>query len=454
MAPPGSGEHNIVIQDDPRHLLASIDFRVGAGGRAPLEHPPVPEPERAAPLAGIRVISVEQYGAGPFGTLQLADLGADIIKVEDPSTGGDVSRYIPPGQHGTDSLFFEAFNRNKRSIALDLKSAGGRGVFERLVTTADAVFSNLRGDQASRLGLDYATLGRLRPAIVCIALTGYGAHGDSATRPGYDSLVQAEAGWAAITGGPDDPPTKSGLSLADYIGGLLAAMGLLVALREAAQTGRGRDVETNLFDGATSMLTYVATWYLSSGFVAPRHGASSHPTVVPFQFFATKDGYVAIACAKEKFFRALAARLGMLELAADPRFASFAARDRNRQALLGILQPEFLTETTQVWLERLSGSVPIAPIRSLEEALDPAELSRRAMLASYRHPVLGEVRSVGSAIHLSGFTPTYRPGPALDADRWAILEELGYDRARADELAEAGAFGKPTNARERGLQPE
>jgi crotonobetainyl-CoA:carnitine CoA-transferase CaiB-like acyl-CoA transferase len=419
-----------------------------------LQHPPVPASERAAPLAGIRVISVEQYGAGPFGTLQLADLGAEIIKVEDPSTGGDVSRYIPPEQHGTESLFFEAFNRNKRSIALDLKAASGREVFERLVSTADAVFSNLRGDQATRLGLDYATLGRLNPAIVCVALTGYGGHGDSATRPGYDALVQAEAGWAAVTGGPGDPPTKSGLSLADYVGGLLAAMGLLVALREAERTGRGRDVETNLFDGATSMLSYVATWYLSSGFVAPRRGASSHPTVVPFQFFETKDGYIAVACAKEKFFQALAARLDLVEVAADPRFASFAARDLNREALLGILQPRFLTETTQVWLDRLAGAVPVASVRSLEEALDPAELSRRDMLASYRHPVLGEVRSVGSAIHLAGFTPTYRPGPALGADRLAILRELGYDGARADELAEAGAFGAPATAPRPALQAE
>ncbi len=194
-----------------------------------------------------------------------------------PGSGGDVSRYIPPGRVGTDSLFFEAFNRGKRSLALDLKTSGGRAVFERLVASADAVFSNLRGDQAARLGLTYDTLGRINPAIVCVALTGYGREGSGARLPGYDALIQAETGWASLTGAPDGPPTKSGLSLADYIAGLTAALGLVVALLDARQTGRGRDVDTNLYDSALAMLSYPATWFLSSGFVTRRHEMSGAP---------------------------------------------------------------------------------------------------------------------------------------------------------------------------------
>ena len=177
----------------------------------------------APPLAGVRILAVEQFGAGPFATLHLADLGAEVIKIEDPAAGGDVARSVPPVQAGTTSLYFEAFNRGKRSLALDLKSPAGRAVFERLVGTADAVFNNLRGDLPEALGLTYATLGRVNPAIVCVSLSAYGRSGPRAAEPGYDALIQAEAGWAALTGDPDGPPQKSGLSLADYAGGLAAA---------------------------------------------------------------------------------------------------------------------------------------------------------------------------------------------------------------------------------------
>ncbi len=396
---------------------------------------------REAPLAGIRVVAVEQYGAGPFGTLYLADLGAEVIKVEDPATGGDVSRYIPPGRSGTDSLFFEAFNRGKRSIAIDLKSAAGRSVFERLVTTADAVFSNLRGDQAERLGLTYEVLGKVNPAIVCVALTGYGSSGPGARLPGYDALIQAEAGWASLTGAPDGPPTKSGLSLADYIGGLTAALGLTVALLDAQRTGRGRDVETNLYDSALAMLSYPATWYLSSGFVTRRHEMSGHPSVVPFQFFATADGYVAVASPKQKFFVSLAEGLDLPEIATDPRFVDFEARGRHRDELLAILGARFAERTTAEWLARLRGRVPIAPVRSLEEALDVEELRDRSMLAEYEHPSFGTIRSVGVPLALGGYAPTYEAGPGLGADSDTLLAEVGYTDVEIAQLRSNGAFG-------------
>jgi crotonobetainyl-CoA:carnitine CoA-transferase CaiB-like acyl-CoA transferase len=404
------------------------------------ENPPA-SATRRAPLDGIRVIAIEQYGAGPFGTLYLADLGAEIIKIEDPATGGDISRYIPPGRVGTDSLFFEAFNRGKRSIAIDLKSQAGRGVFERLVASADAVFSNLRGDQPARLGLTYEVLGKINPAIVCVALSGYGRVGDEARLPGYDALIQAGSGWAALTGAPDDPPTKSGLSLADYVAGLTAALGLMVALFDARRTGLGRDVDTNLYDSALAMLSYPATWYLSSGFVTERQPMSGHPTVVPFQFFATSDGHVAIATPKEKFFRTLVERMGLAELLDGPSFADFEARGRNREMLLARLSERFAERTTVEWMAALRGRIPIAPVRPMEEALDPDELAGRGMLAEYEHPSFGTVRSVGLPLTMGGFDPQYARGPGLGSDGNAILGELGYTPDAISDLRDTGAFG-------------
>jgi crotonobetainyl-CoA:carnitine CoA-transferase CaiB-like acyl-CoA transferase len=401
---------------------------------------------RPGPLAGIRVIAVEQYGAGPFGSLYLADLGADIIKVEDPSAGGDVSRYIPPGVVGTDSLFFEAFNRYKRSVTLDLKHPAGREVFERLVASADAVYSNLRGDQPARLGLRYADLAEVNPRIVCVALSGYGDRPDQAKLPGYDALVQAQSGWAALTGDPDGPPAKSGLSLADYIAGLTAMIGLLSGVIDARTTGVGRDLDTNLYDSALAMLSYPATWYLSAGFVTRRLPLSAHPSIVPFQFFATADGYLAVACPKEKFWTALVGVLDMPELAADGRFDSFAARREHRDETLAILQARFATRTTAEWLERLGGIVPAAPVRSMEAALDLDELRDRDMLAEYEHPDLGTVRSVGLPLRVGGFTPSYAPGPGLGADQAAVLGSVGYDDVAIDALRDAGAFGQRVGA--------
>jgi crotonobetainyl-CoA:carnitine CoA-transferase CaiB-like acyl-CoA transferase len=396
---------------------------------------------RKAPLADLRIIAVEQFGAGPFGTLYLSDLGAEVIKIEDPATGGDVSRFVPPGHVGTDSLYFEAFNRGKKSIALDLKNPAGREVFERLVASADAVYSNLRGDQPERLGLTYAQLGRVNPRIVCVALTGYGTKGPEAELPGYDALVQAESGWASLTGDPLGPPTKSGLSLADYIGGLTAALALLAGVIDARRDGRGRDLDTNLYDSALAMLSYPATWYLSSGLRSERQPLSAHPSIVPFQFFETLDGHIAVAAAKEKFFDALVAGLDLPELAADPRFGTFATRSENRAKLLEILAARFRARTTEAWVSRLRGTVPISPVRSMEQALDRGGLMERQMLVDYDHPSLGRVGSVGLPVTIAEYTPRYTRGPRLGEDGTPILEGLGYSAADVSALAQQGAFG-------------
>lgn len=396
----------------------------------------------SAPLAGVRIIAVEQYGAGPYGTLYLADMGADVIKIEDPTAGGDIARYVPPGQQGSDSLFFETFSRNKRSLALDLKHPGGRAVFERLVAQSHAVFNNLRGDLPERLGLTYETLGQINPAIVCASLSAYGRRSDRASYPGYDALVQAEAGWAALTGEPGGPPVKSGLSLADYAAGLTAALGLMIALFDAQRTGRGRDVDTSLYDVALALLTYPATWYLSAGIVTERHPLSAHPSMVPFQFIETADGYIALACPKEKFFQVLVEAIDLPHLGQDPRFASFAARREHRDALVEILGARFRQRTTGEWLAKLQGRVPCAPVRSLADALDRQELEERGMLATYAHPTFGRVGAIGTPFLLSDFQPEYRAGPALDGDRQDVLEEFGFSVDERAALAAAGAFGR------------
>lgn len=393
------------------------------------------------PLRGVRIVAVEQFGAGPFGTMFLADMGAEVIKIEDPAMGGDIARYVPPGQQGTDSLFFETFNRGKRSLALDLKNEAARGVLARLVATSQAVFTNLRGDLPERLGLTYEALQRFNPAIVCVSLSAYGRSGERSTYPGYDALVQAEAGWAALTGEPDGPPVKSGLSLVDYSGGLMAALGLMVGVFDAQRTGHGRNIDTSLYDAALALLTYPATWYLTQGVMTERLPDSAHPSLVPFQFFATADGHIAIACAKEKFFKALARALA---LPSDARWASFETRRQHRHALTELLGARFLERSTAYWLALLTGKVPIAPVRPLTAVLDRAEMAGRNMLASYPHPAFGQVESVGLPLKIDRFSPDYRAGPRLDADRESILKTLGYTGDEVARLEAAGAFGSAT----------
>ena len=395
------------------------------------------------PLAGLRIIAVEQFGAGPFGTLHLTDLGAEVIRLEDPSTGGDVSRYMSPGQQGTDSLYFDSFNRGKRSVLLDLKTEAGQEVLRRLVATANAVYSNLRGDVVEELGLTYDSLREANPAIVCVSLSAYGRTSGRRAEPGYDPLIQAETGWAALTGDPDGPPVKSGLSLADYAGGTMAALALLAAVFEAQRSGRGRDIDVCLYDVAVAFHNYRATWYLTAGVPGERTPDSSHPSIVPFQFFETADGHLAIACAKEKFFRALIQLMDLSELADDDRFSSFDARRRNRATLTQILGHRFRSQPTNHWVRLLRGRVPVAPVRSMEAALNRTELGQRSMLASYRHSALGQVTTVGLPIKVDGYTPSYRQGPLLDGDRSDVLTSLGYGPDDIDALEKRGAFGKP-----------
>jgi crotonobetainyl-CoA:carnitine CoA-transferase CaiB-like acyl-CoA transferase len=348
------------------------------------------------PLADVRVLAIEQFGAGPWATLQLADLGAEVIKIEDPASRGDVGRYVPPFQEGEDSLFFETFNRNKKSVSLDLRHESGRRRFEELVRVSDIVFSNLRGDQPAKLGLRYDDLKHLNPRIVCCSLSGFGMTGPRASEGGYDYMMQGLAGWMALTGEPDGPPTKSGLSLVDLSGGYVAALAALAGLWRARRDGTGCDCDVALLDVALHELMYVGTWAASRGYAPPRRSNSAHPSIVPFQNFETADGWIVVAAPKEKFWVRLCEAIGRPELAADPSFADFGARDRNRDRLTAILQEAFRARPSGEWLEVLrEAGVPSSAVNGVLDAVGGARL------VEYEHPTLGTVRQIASPLRLS-----------------------------------------------------
>jgi crotonobetainyl-CoA:carnitine CoA-transferase CaiB-like acyl-CoA transferase len=400
------------------------------------------------PLEDVRVLSLEQFGAGPWATMQLADLGADVIKIEDPTVQGDVGRVVPPFQGEGSSLFFESFNRNKRSLTLDLRLPEARTVLEDLVRDSDAVFSNLRGEGPAKLGLRYDDLKHANPRIVCVSVSGFGTTGPRAGEGAYDATVQGLAGWMSVTGGPDEPPTKSGLSLVDFSAGYLGALAVLAGVWRARRDGVGGDADLSLFETALSLLTYMATWTASRGWEAQRMPDSAHQTLVPFQSFAAEDGWLVVACPKEALWRALCDALGEPGLAEDERFADLAARDRNRDALVPLLKESFARRTVADWVERLSArGVPCAPVNGVAEALaDPQALAREAVV-EYVHPILGVVRAVDTALRLDG--PRQRPerAPFLGEHSAAVLREVcGYSGERIDDLAALGVFG-PTSAR-------
>jgi len=283
-------------------------------------------------LSGIRVLAVSQFGAGPFGTLHLADLGAEVIKIENPNAGGDVARTVPPYTIPGDSLYYQSLNRNKLSMTLDLKHPDGQRVFRDLVQGSDAVFSNLRGDQPEALSLTYEQLKATNPRIVCCSLSGFGTTGPRRSEPAYDYLIQGLAGWMSLTGDPGATPAKSGLSMVDFSAGVVAMVGLLAGLLDAQRSGRGCAVAVSLLDSAISMLNYVAIWTLNREYHPLRPADSAHASLVPAQVFQTQDGYLVVLCFKEKFWRALTTALEAPELHTDPRFASFASRYEHRDA--------------------------------------------------------------------------------------------------------------------------
>jgi crotonobetainyl-CoA:carnitine CoA-transferase CaiB-like acyl-CoA transferase len=397
------------------------------------------------PLEGIKVLAVEQYGAGPYATMHMADLGAEILKIEPPAHGGapagDSARGAGPFFLGeNDSQFFQSFNRGKRSVVLDLRHPKGHAAFRRIAATVDAVVNNLRGDQPGKLGLTYDTLKVVNPRLVCGHLSGYGRTGPRASWPAYDFLMQAEAGYLDLTGEPGSPPARMGLSIIDFMTGVTTAFAVTAALLGAFRSGTGRDVDVTLYDVAMHQLTYPATWYLNDGHVTGRRPRSGHPSVVPCEMFPTADGWLFVMCVMPKFWVALCEALGLPELVEDRRFRGFPERRANRDALAALLDEAFRKRPIKEWMSRLAGKVPAAPVLTFSEALDNPYFHETGGVLTVAHPHRSDLKLVASPIRLDGARPGSSAGAALGADTDAVLEEAGLDRAEIAALRAEGAI--------------
>ncbi|HUN72986.1 MAG TPA: CoA transferase [Steroidobacteraceae bacterium] len=356
------------------------------------------------PLAGVRVLSAELFAAAPYGTMFLAALGAEVIKIENPATGGDPARHGGPFMLGpADSEYFQTWNLNKASVCLDLKTEAGRAALHELVARADAVVNNLRGDQPAKLGLDYPALARVKPSIVCAHISAYGRDGSRASWPGYDYLMQAESGLMHLTGEPDGPPARFGApSIIDQLTGMTAMVGLLAAILQARQSGRGCDVDVSLLDVALHQLGYAAIWYLNEGVRLSRLPHSAHFSVAPVQTLRTRDSWIFIMCMTDKFWLELLKVLERADLKADPRFATPESRGTHREALTNILDREFSRRPTSDWLEALNGRLPVAPVLDVASALESDFVAEAGMIGTVAHPHRASLRVLSNPVRIDG----------------------------------------------------
>ena len=392
------------------------------------------------PLSGTRILSLEQYGAGPYGTMMLAQLGAEVIKLE-PPTGGDSGRATGPYFLGEDdSLFYQTFNLNKRSLTLDLKTSRGQEILHKLTETADAVTNNARGDQPAKLGLDYAALGKVKPSIVCVHASAYGRGNAREGWPGYDYLMQAEAGFLLLTGEPEAPPTRFGLSMVDFMTGQMLATATLAGILGARVTGKGGDFDISLLDSALHQTSYPATWYLNEGHVTGRSPRSSHPSVTPSQLYRTADGWLFIMAQLPKFWDRLVDTIGAPELKADARFATTAARLGNRDALTQALDAIFMQQPTAHWVQLLGGVCPVAPVHDLAQALDNPFIRARAMVDTVSHPHKADLKVLANPILMNGARLPSSHAPLLGADTAALLAEIGYTPDDSSALKTGGVI--------------
>ncbi|HEY2218898.1 MAG TPA: CoA transferase [Gaiellaceae bacterium] len=378
----------------------------------------------APPLDGVRVVDLSRVLAGPYCTMMLADLGADVVKVERPGDGDETRGWGPP-YAGDEAAYFLSVNRSKRSVAVDLKRPEGRALVLDLCTRADVVLENFRPGAAARLGLDASSVRERNPRVVYCSITGFGRHG-ARDRPGYDFVVQAESGLMAVTGEPDGPPTKAGVALVDVVTGLHAAVAIAAALRRREATGEGEQIEVSLLDSAFSALVNVAQNALVTGEEPGRFG-NAHPSIAPYQPFRAADGWIAVGAANDGLFARLCDVIGRPKLTADERFATNAARVRNRAELLPLLEESFATRSAEEWAAELDAAgVPAGKIRGVLEAL------RAAAPATVRvtHPTAGELDLVGTPFMLgSASLRTASAPPLLGEHTREVLGELGLDAA-------------------------
>ncbi len=399
-----------------------------------------PGPKKAArpPLAGIRVLDLTRVLAGPFCSMSLGDMGAEVIKIEEPGKGDD-TRGWPPFAGG-EATYFLSVNRNKKSLTLNLKACEGQEILRKLVARSDVVLENFRPGTMERLGFGYDSLRRLNPRLIYCSISGFGESGPEASRPGYDLIVQGESGIMDLTGFSDGPPVKVGNSIADLVAGMAAAQGITLALLARQRSGKGQKVEIGMLDVMASLLTYQAGLYWNAGGRPARRG-NQHPSIVPYEVFQAKDAYLTLGVANNSLWERCCRAIGRAELAQDPRFDSEAHRVANRGVLIPLLNEVFATRPVGEWLKRLEeAGVPAGRIKSVAEVCESAHLKARGMAVRLPHPKAGGITVMGVPVRLWD-TPgaASAPPPLLGQHTEEILTRLlRLPKARVERLRAAG----------------
>lgn len=369
-----------------------------------------------AVLSDVVVIDLSRVLAGPYCTMILGDLGATVIKIEQPGKGDDTRSFGPPYIAG-ESAYYLGLNRNKRSILLDFSTPEGKQRLLNLVSTATVLVENFRPGTLGRQGLGYEDLRAINPELIYCSISGYGQSGPYASRPGYDFVAQAESGLMSVTGEIEGEPQRVGSPVGDVSAGMFACMAILAALRVRDRTGKGQYIDISLLETTMSLLANVSSNYLISGEEAPRFG-NGHPNIVPYQAFRTRDGYAVVSCGNDRLYQALCHLLGREDLAADPRFTTNPQRVRNRKELVPVLQEEFLQRTTDEWLPELrAAGIPCGPINTVSQAFNDPHIQARGFVWECEHPTAGSIKLSGSPIHLAE-TPArlYKAPPLLGED--------------------------------------
>lgn len=391
------------------------------------------------PLDGLKVLDLSRVLAGPYCTMLLADMGADVVKVEQPGKGDDTRGYGPPFLNG-ESTYFMSINRNKRSLTLNLKHAQGKGILRQMIQKADVLVENFRPGKMAELGFAYEQTNALNPRLVYCSVSGYGQTGPLSHNPGYDLIIQGEGGIASLTGDPDGPPYKVGTSQADIVAGMNAFQGILLALLARARTGRGQHVDVALLDCQISLLTYQAGIYFATG-VSPTRMGNQHPSIAPYETYRCRDGYVNIACGNDRIWAEFCKAVGLAALLEDARFRTNADRVHNRAALGALLEPVIRQRTAQEWVDLLRpAGVPCGKIQSVEEVCEHPQTKSREMVVELDHPVAGPIRVTGIPIKLSA-TPgaVSTPPPVLGEHTAQVLAAwLGLDQQQVAQLRADG----------------
>ncbi len=393
------------------------------------------------PLCGVRVLDVSQVMAGPFASMLLGDMGADVIKIEPPDGGDQTRRAMGFKLKGNDSLGFINLNRNKRSLALNLKSQRAREIFYRLVKTADIVLENYRPGVTKRLGIDYETLSKINPRLIYASISGFGQTGPWAERPGFDLIAQAMAGIMSITGQPGGPPTKSGVPVSDIGCALFATYAILSAHIGREKTGRGQYIDASLFEAALAFSIWDISEFWGTGRVPTPLGTANRFSA-PYQAVKAKDAYFVMGANSNKLWQDLCALLARADLGSDSRFSTVAGRLSNRLVLIEELEKTFATRTADEWIEiLLRAGIPAGPIYNFEQALGSEHARAREAVMEIDHPVEGRIKAIGFPVKLSETKQRVRlPPPLLGEHNDEILAELGIDEAGIEKLRAEGAI--------------